>query len=167
MQYTLPHSVCCKKKLNLFRSLCLNLLDTIGSFFLFRHNNFCKKKTKSFYCSFLLLLHCTASISIVCNFLLLYNTCSHPITVCRSCKCLYFVKENTHTMYSLVVFSQFLIKYFFLDDIAAPSISQSSKLEDAWASGLLRPIAAYRMPSPCLCNHARSCLSCPTQYCAR
>ena len=41
-----------------------------------------KKTTKSFYCS-LLLLHCTASISIVCNFLLLYNTCSHPITVSK------------------------------------------------------------------------------------
>ena len=143
MQYTLPHSFCYKKKLNLFRSLCLNLLDTIGSFFLFRHNNFCKKTTKSFYCSFLLLLHCTASISIVCNFLLLYNTCSHPITVCRSCKCLYFVKENTHTMYSLVVFSQFLIKYFLMT-LQLPLLvkAQSLKMHGRAAyCGLQRPTA--------------------------
>ena len=73
-----------KKKLNLFRSLCLNLLDTIGSFFLFRHNNFCKKNDKVLLLLFTFTaLHCTASISIVCNFLLLYNTCSHPITVSK------------------------------------------------------------------------------------
>ena len=55
---------------------------------------------------------------------------------------MFIFRERKHPHYVflgglLLVFDQI---YIFFDDIAAPSISQSSKLEDAWASG---PIAAY------------------------
>ena len=67
-------------------------------------------------------------------------------------------------MYSLVVFSQFLIKYiFFLMTLQLPLLVKAQSLKMHGRAAYM--IAAYNMPSPCLCNHAHSCLSCPTQYC--